>query len=119
MNYLKLANGKRYGVMGYSTTDGFQVSVFPDGSVIDTYADFGNATATETMILEDSDGEALKVFKGYTTLKSLSMVADVLVSGDDVYATIVQAIFAQPDRMQEQVTELQAAVIELAGLIGG
>lgn len=118
MDKLLLHDGTQYTVTSISDTDGLTVSILPEGTLQETYAKFTDSTATDQMELQTEGGTTVKIYNGYTHLLSLSLIADFPLTEDET-ADIVQVRFEQPDRLQEQVTEMQAAIIELAELIGG
>lgn len=118
MDKLILHDGTQYTVTSISDTDGLTVSILSEGTLQETYSKFTDSTATDQMELQTEGGTTIKMYNGYTHMLSLSLIADFPLTEDEI-ADIVQVRFEQPDRLQEQITELQAAVIELAELVGG
>lgn len=123
MEKLKLTNNDKYDVV--SVTDGAElnITVIPIGSIQDMYRTFSNEENVRKMVLETETGDVLRIFAGFTQLISITYTKDAVIGydeeGNSITDNVITVVFKQPDRLQEQINELQSAVIELAGIIGG
>lgn len=118
MDKLILHDNTQYSVVKIEDSNGLTISVLPIGTLQETYEKFMDVTATDKMELQTEGGDTVKIYAGYTCLTSIALDIDYPVTEEEPM-DVIQVRFAQPDRMQEQITELQAAVIELAELVGG
>lgn len=118
MDKLILHDGTQYEVVRISDSSGLDVSVLSTGTIQEAYDKFTDAAATDKIELQTEGGDTVKIYAGYTRLMSIALAIDFPITEEEPM-DVIQVRFAQPDRTQEQITELQAAVIELAELVGG
>lgn len=100
----------------YSTDDELTVNIIPSGTLSEMESAFTKENTEKIILLSDSD-EELKIYNGYTTMKSI-----MLTKGEP---DIVTVVLTKPDikdvvfELVKNQADLEDALVELAELIGG
>lgn len=122
MEYIKLKDGSRYGLLSITNADRLAL-VLPAASLDDLLAVFSDSGKTQTMTLETEEGGSMAVFSGYTFV-SIELCKDYEVEEETQDAIVVT--FAKPDPLMttladlsDQMTDTQLALVELYEMIGG
>lgn len=118
MERIRLNNGNLYQVVNIIDSDGLTISFIPTGSILELYKIFSNEENTKEIKLETQNGQIMRIFNNYTEMKKISIIKNYELSENN-YMDIMVVEFNQPDIIKQQIVEMQAALIELAGLIEG